>query len=103
MRVELYPRVDPRSWKATESVLLTAMGFGSLWKWRGRDGAPGRGKLWGHWNAAGNRWRKPRGAKGWGTEVKLSDFIRIPEKKQPAGGWGWSLGKGNGGRGEAGD
>lgn len=67
-----------------------------------KDGASGRGRLWGHWNAAGNRWRKPRGEKGWNTEVKPSAFIRIMEKKNLQEGLSCSLGEGNGGRRKAG-
>lgn len=66
-------------------------------------GLAGRGRLWGHWNAAGNRWRKPREAKGWNTEVKVCAFICIPGKKDLQEGLGWSLGEGSGGRRKAGD
>lgn len=50
-------------------------------------GLAGRGRLWGHWNAAGNRWRKPRGAKGWNTEVKVCAFICIPGKRTGRRAW----------------
>lgn len=100
MRNGACPRADPRSWKGTESVLLAPVGFGALWKGRGRAGAPGRGRLWGQWN----RWREPRGVKGWNRgQAECFYFLFflfyfyyffisiIPEKNNLQEGWGWSL------------